>query len=93
MNNIFLPVPGYEELSLVQDGILSSCSHEGSIRVFTQTKTITCKEICDDDEDCNYFYSNDSEYCVIYESCKKSRKITTLGANPGRTYIKHIAYF
>ena len=91
-NNSF-PVTGYDQLSVIHDGNLSSCSHKNSIKVFIKTDTIKCKEMCDNREECNYFYSNDSEYCVIYKSCEKSRRITTLGATPGRTYIKQIYYF
>ena len=81
-------VSGYDQLIVLQDGMISSCSHEHSIKVFTKTETKECQEICNNYTDCKYFYSNDSEYCVIYKSCHKNRIVTTLGHDPGRTYIK-----
>ena len=83
-------VVDYEQLVIIQNGVISSCSHEDSIKFFPNTETMECKDICDNYEDCKYFYSNDSEYCVIYKSCHKSRIVTTFGQKVGRTYIKLI---
>ena len=44
-----------------------------------------CKEMCDKDERCAYFFMNTDEWCATYKSCHQTRIPKLFGS----TYKKH----
>ena len=39
----------------------------------------TCKEKCDEDERCAFFFINSKRWCALYQSCDQKRKPTNSG--------------
>ena len=46
-----------------------------------------CKEMCDDNGECNYIFWNDESYCALYEDCvqyRTSKWVGTVFAKKGQ---------
>ena len=91
--NIFLSfsvsfVPGYTVA--YQQG-KKSCSFDYVISIHNDFNLKRCKELCDADEDCIFFFFNVDLACIAYESChdysvtkvagQTFRKITEITGN------------
>ena len=92
---LLFSVPGYKQIIMINETTgkhFLSCSHKFAVKIHIEMDTMECKQICDEDPSCNYFYTNDTKYCMIYEFCgdfvdtKKDTR-TVLGRS-GATFEK-----
>ena len=96
MYNLSLfPVPGYKQIIMINETTgkhILSCSHKFAAKIYIETDTMECKQICDEDSTCNFFYTNDAKYCIVYELCgdyKDMQKDTrTVSGSSGATFEK-----
>lgn len=80
-----LKVEGYTQKFLYDGKKLLSCSNKQHIKINPNLDTMGCKDLCDKEKDCKFFYTTDSKYCVTYKSCDEHRTVT---GRAGTTFQK-----
>ena len=51
------------------------------------TNLEACRDMCDKDDECNFFFINSKQKCVTYRQCDEDKR-ERRGGEPGTTYEK-----
>ena len=61
-----------------------SCSYDSVISIHMDFNLEKCKELCDTDEKCRFFFIDVQLTCVAYESCNDRRQTNFVGTTFGK---------
>ena len=92
---VVFSVSGYKQIILINETTgkhFLSCSHKFAVKVYIETDAMQCKQVCDEDQNCNFFYTNETKYCMIYQLCGDyeymQKDTRTVSGRSGATFEK-----
>ena len=70
----------------IKENVKKSCEEgNGNLIIKKQNTNVGgCRELCDNANKCNYFYSNSKEWCLTFKKCDALQA----RPNKGTTYMK-----
>ena len=85
----FYIIPIVEGYDIEIDNSKQTCDDEYRITEKENSNESKCKALCDAQSECNFFYINVGNWCVLYSSCTEKRTAGKLGT----TYKKTIGTY